>query len=237
MGIVVYENLHPILSAPDVPSATLLGFEDSCHALFVTANKIGHTISRAKSQMEWPILAEILNLKNEIDGVERMSTPHLKSLSKCQHKGDYVENYIFRLFSDILVVCLCRPAAFGDGDGDERSAELAAIYSGRCRCILQTFLKLLRIDPILSRSWGLVQMVFSCSLTLAVTTDSQNNILDKILVAEVIESLSETATCADIAVFRQSARTLREHLATSGVSTDDSLGGNLTERPERLSGE
>jgi hypothetical protein len=136
--------------------------------------------------------------------------PHVRDVSKCQDRDDYIEHHHFRVFSDTITLCLCRPALLSYDN--EYSSELTELYLTRCRSVLQTYLELLKLQCPVRNSWIFVHVTLSCSLTLAIGAKTQNMVSDIVFLRIFFETLSQTALCANIPAYGKSLRLLKEFL-------------------------
>jgi hypothetical protein len=203
-GITVLESIPSTTSSPRFYS-----FFDSCHHLFVTANKIGHSQNQAKFSGERLPNEAILDFRKVVNIIETRSVPHLQDLSKCQSKNDYIQHYIFRLFSDSVMVCLYRPAMTGD---ETQDSDITEYYLNRCRSALQTYMELLNLNGAFQRLWFFVHITFSCALILGQAANTRNVPADKAFLKRFFHSISQNRAFVNLPVYENAWSLLREFL-------------------------
>ena len=208
-GITVFEPLPQI---PSSHSGTthLLPFTDGCHYLFITANKICQALTQAKSERSPLSLKTIHEFKATINQIEMRSVPHIQDISKCQQRDDYVEHYLFSVFADTVILCLCRPSTLSHDD--EYSKELIYLYLSRCRSVLRTYLDLMKIQCPTRRSWVFVHVALSCALTLGMAADIRSAVADQALLKHFLETISQSTICAGVPAYENALKRLREFL-------------------------
>ncbi|KAL7955198.1 hypothetical protein V8C34DRAFT_316635 [Trichoderma compactum] len=152
LGINVLEELA--LTTPTGRSeARFDSFSDSSHNLFMVANKIGQALQYAKCAKEPLSLLKIRKFKDQTNQIESRSLPHIRNL-----------------FSDPVMLCLCRPAVLSGHH--EYGQELGSLCMSRCRSVF---------NP-LRRSWIFMHVTLSCALRLGVTADIGKLKSDKITI-------------------------------------------------------
>ncbi|KAL6894805.1 hypothetical protein GGI43DRAFT_424666 [Trichoderma evansii] len=203
-GITVLESIPSTTASPRFYS-----FFDSCHHLFVTANKIGHSQNQAKFSGERLPNEAILDFRKVVNVIETRSVPHLQDLSKCQSKNDYLQHYIFRLFSDSVMVCLYRPAMTGD---EAQDSDITEYYLNRCRSALQTYMELLNLNGAFQRLWFFVHITFSCALILGQAANTRNVHSDKAFLKRFFHSVSQNRAFVNLPVYENAWRLLHEFL-------------------------
>lgn len=203
-GITVLESIPSTTAPPQFYS-----FFDSCHHLFVTANKISHSQNQAKFSGERLPNEAILDFRKIVNVIETRSVPHLQDLSKCQSKNDYMQHYIFRLFSDSVMVCLYRPAMTGD---EAQDSDITEYYLNRCRSALQTYMELLNLNGAFQRLWFFVHITFSCALILGQAANTRNVHADKAFLKGFFHSVSQNRAFVNLPVYENAWRLLREFL-------------------------
>ncbi|KAK1254094.1 hypothetical protein MKX08_008089 [Trichoderma sp. CBMAI-0020] len=203
-GITVLESIPSTTSSPRFYS-----FFDSSHHLFVTANKISHSQNQAKFSGERLPNETILDFRKIVNVIETRSVPHLQDLSKCQSKNDYLQHYIFRLFSDSVMVCLYRPAMTGD---ETQDSDITEYYLNRCRSALQTYMELLNLNGAFQRLWFFVHITFSCALILGQAANTQNVHADKEFLKRFFHSVSQNRAFVNLPVYENAWKLLREFL-------------------------
>ncbi|PNP38473.1 hypothetical protein TGAMA5MH_09554 [Trichoderma gamsii] len=203
-GITVLESIPSTTSSPRFYS-----FFDSCHHLFVTANKIGHSQNQAKFSGERLPNEAILDFRKIVNVIETRSVPHLQDLSKCQSKNDYIQHYIFRLFSDSVMVCLYRPAMTGD---ETQDSDITEYYLNRCRSALQTYMELLDLNGAFQRLWFFVHITFSCALILGQAANTRNVHADKAFLKRFFHSVSQNRAFVNLPVYENAWKLLHEFL-------------------------
>ncbi|UKZ78906.1 hypothetical protein TrVFT333_006652 [Trichoderma virens FT-333] len=212
-GITVLESIPSTTASPRFYS-----FFDSCHHLFVTANKIGHSLTQAKFSGQRLSNESILDFRKVVNIIETRSVPHLQDLSKCQSKNDYVQHYIFRLFTDSVMVCLYRPTMTGDETQDD---DITDYYLNRCRSALQTYMELLSLNAPFQRLWFFVHITFSCALILGQAAYTRNVPSDKAFLKRFFNSLSQSRTFVSVPVYENAWRLLHEFLMGNDNSMEE----------------
>ena len=215
LGIIVLADTSSIESSDSI-SATAFPFAESCHHLFVMANKIGQILDHHKASKERLTLESIRGFKDNIDQIENQSSLHMQDVSKCQHRDDLVEHYLFRVFSDSIVLCLCRPAFFSYDD--DYSKALTELYLNRCRSVLRTYLKLLTLECPVRRSWVFVHVTLSCALALglAASTYGTDRAQDQAFLKRFITAISQETICANVPAYDRAIQKLDKLLSTDG---------------------
>lgn len=205
LGINVLEDV--ILTAPTGRGEVRFdSFSDSTHNLFMVANKIGQALQYAKCVKQPLSLLKIHKFKDLINQVESRSLPHIRDVLKCQGRADYFQHCFFRLFSDSVMLCLCRPAVLSGHH--EHGQELVSLCMSRCRSVLRTYLELLKLDNPLRRSWIFMHVTLSCALWLGVTADIGKLKSDKILLKKFFDALSESTICVKIPPYANALKLL-----------------------------
>lgn len=179
---------------------------DSSHNLLMVANKIGQALQYAKCAKQPLSLSKIHKFKDLINQVESRSLPHIRDVLKCQGRADYFQHCFFRLFSDMVMLCLCRPAVLSGQH--EHGQELGSLCMSRCRSVLRTYLELLKLDNPLRRSWIFMHVTLSCALWLGVTADIGKLKSDKILLKKFFDALSESTICVKIPPYANALKLL-----------------------------
>ncbi|KAL7787263.1 hypothetical protein V8C43DRAFT_324069 [Trichoderma afarasin] len=212
-GIVVLESIPSNTASPRFYS-----FFDSCHHLFVTANKIGHALNQAKFAGERLSHETVLDFRKLVNIIETRSVPHLQDPSKCQSKNDYIQHYIFRLFTDSVMVCLYRPAMTGDESQDE---DITDYYLNRCRSTLQTYMELMNLNAPFQRLWFFVHITFSSALILGQAAYARNVHSDKTFLKRFFNSLSQNRAFVSVPVYENAWRLLHEFLTSNDNNMED----------------
>ncbi|KAJ5623700.1 hypothetical protein N7510_000009 [Penicillium lagena] len=208
-GITVLETV-PFLP-PAIPGDDhLYTFSDSCHYLFMTANKIVQALDYAKSSQQLLPPETILDYRRALNAIESRSVPHVQDISKCQSRDDCIQHYFFRTFSDSVMLCLCRPAVLAlDG---QRQDELTDIYLSRCRSVLQTYLELLKLQCPIRKSWLFVHITLSCALIFGMATKRQSNPRDEVFLIQFFNTLSQTSICTGVPAYQTAFDRLKKLL-------------------------
>jgi hypothetical protein len=205
-AITVLENI-PVTTSSLSAENRLYSFSDSCHYLFVTANKISQALNCAKfSRLRLP-LQKTYDFRNLVNSIETRSVPHVQDVSKCQNRDDYIQHYFFRVFSDSVMLCLCRPAVLSCDD--EYDKDLADLYLSRCRSVLRTYLELLRLKCPIRRSWFFVHVTLSCALSLGLAANTFSIIPDKVFLKQFLDTLSQNTVCAYVPAYESALERLR----------------------------
>ncbi|KAL6812693.1 hypothetical protein V8C40DRAFT_277797 [Trichoderma camerunense] len=205
LGINVLEEI--ILTTPTGRGEIRFdSFMDSSHNLLIVANKIGQALQYAKCAKQPLSLSKIHKFKDLINQVESRSLPHIRDVLKCQGRADYFQHCFFRLFSDMVMLCLCRPAVLSGQH--EHGQELGSLCMSRCRSVLRTYLELLKLDNPLRRSWIFMHVTLSCALWLGVTADIGKLKSDKILLKKFFDALSESTICVKIPPYANALKLL-----------------------------
>ncbi|KAL6699228.1 hypothetical protein J3F84DRAFT_405981 [Trichoderma pleuroticola] len=181
-------------------------FSDSSHNLFMVANKIGQALQYAKCVKQPLSLLKIHKFKDLINQIESRSLPHIRDVLKCQGRADYFQHCFFRLFSDSIMLCLCRPAVLSGHH--EYGQELGSLCMSRCRSVLRTYLELLKLNNPLRRSWIFMHVTLSCALCLGVTADIGKLKSDKILLKRFFDALLESTICLKIPPYANALKLL-----------------------------
>lgn len=211
-GIAVIEDIPQLGPAGSVVDR-LFPFSEACHYLFVVANKIGRAMDAAHFTGKRLTLGAIMGFKNTINQIETQSVLHLQDITKCQHQDDYVEYYIFSVFSDSTNLCLCRPEVLCMSLGNHK--ELTALYLTRCRSVLRNYLSLLQLHCPMHRTWLFLHVTLSCALTLGIVADMFNLATDEALLSRFVQEVSQSTVCTDVPAYENSLRLLKEYIDRS----------------------
>lgn len=203
-------------SLPQFKCATprLLGFADACYHLFSIANEISQELLRVRSTTQRLTMEVIQDYRSRIYRIEGLVVPHMQDDSKCQLREDYIEHNIYRVLSDSVVLCLCRPAVLLCGD--EGSQELVDLILNRCRSVLRSYLELLSLDCPTRRLWIHVHVALSCALTLGIATHGMFQALDKKLLQSFFDRVSQATLCASVPAYQYALRQIRGYLDACG---------------------
>lgn len=211
-AIIIFDET-PLPKATGSTEHPMLSFSDGCFHLFTIANKISQALLRTKPTDRLPIEA-IRDFKNKIYRLEAHLAPHIQDYAKCQDFDDYVEHNVYRVLSDSVVLCLCRPAVlFQD---DEQSQELLDTVLNRCRSVLRTYLELLRLECPTRRSWVYVHAALSCALTLGLTTNGKCLTTDGDLMRTFFDGVSQGTICANVSAYEDALGQLKTYLDVQG---------------------
>ncbi|EHK24202.1 uncharacterized protein TRIVIDRAFT_219660 [Trichoderma virens Gv29-8] len=205
LGITILEDIA-ITAPAGLNEKRFDSFLDSCHNLFMVANKIGQALHGAKIAKERLPLLNILDFKNLINQIETRSLPHIQDVTKCQNKADYFQHFFFRMFSDSIMLCLCRPAILSGHH--EYDQELNNLHMSRCRSVLRTYLELLSLNCPIRRSWIFIHVALSCALCLGVSADVRELKSDKVVLKQFLVALAESMICHNIPPYANALRLL-----------------------------
>ncbi|KAJ6786108.1 hypothetical protein PWT90_02464 [Aphanocladium album] len=195
--------------ASDSTSQVVFSYSEGCYYLFTIANKISQALARSRSTSDRLSIEEIRAFKADIYQLESYLAPHMQDYSKCQDFDDYVQHNVYRVLSDSVVLCLCRPAVLFQGD---ESKELIDTVLSRCRSVLSTYLELLRLECPTRRSWVYVHAVLSCALTLGLVTDNKTAAANKELLQRFFDGISQGTICANVPSYETALEQLRVYL-------------------------
>lgn len=211
-GITVVENV-PELGPTGSFADRLLPFSDACHFLFVVANKIGQAIDAAHFTGNRLTLETIEEFKNVINQIEMRSVPHLQNVTRCQHRDDYVDHYIFNVFLDSVHLCLCRPEVLCMTFGNNKA--LTALYLTRCRSVLKNYLALLKLHCTMPRTWIFLHVALSCAVTLSIVVDTFSLTMDRTLLSMFVDEVSRSTVCTDVPAYQNSLKLLKGYVYKS----------------------
>lgn len=217
LAITLLEDL-PLSSTPDSTQERLYNFSDSCHHLFVIANKISQAQDRAKASGKPLSLSTIWKYRESINRIETQSSPHMRNISLCLNRDDYIQHYLFLFFSDSVMLSLCRPALFTSDDGHD--SELARLHLDRCRSVLRSYLELLRLSCPIRRSWVFVHVTLSSALTLGLASSIRNDLDDQDFLERFVDALSKTTICANVPAYESALSLLRSCLRSPDSSAE-----------------
>lgn len=192
------ENI-PALTPHGSENDCQFSFSDSCHHLFVTANRISQALNHAKYSGQQLPLQVVLDFKSALNRIESQSVPHIQNVSKCQNRDDCIQHYFFRIFSDSVMLYLCRPGILSLNDRYQK--HLADIYLSRSHSILNIYLELLRLDCPVRRSWLFVHITLSCALSLGITAKDSGDACDRASLRRFVDNLSKTTICANVSAY------------------------------------
>lgn len=198
-------------------SQSVLSYSDGCFALFTIANKISQALMRSRSTSGRLSIEVIRDFKCQICQLEARLVPHMQDYSKCQDKDDYVQHNVYRVLSDSVILCLCRPAVLFQND--EHRQELVDTVLYRCRSVLRTYLELLRLECPTRRSWVYVHAALSCALTLGLATSGKDLAADKDLLQRFFDGVSQGTICANVPAYENSLGQLKAYLDSHAVIT------------------
>ncbi|KAJ3499587.1 hypothetical protein NLG97_g207 [Lecanicillium saksenae] len=193
-------------------SQVALSYSEGCYSLFTIGNKISQALMRSRHANGRLSIEEIRDFKTEIYQLESHLAPHIQDYSKCQHFDDYVQHNVYRVLSDSVILCLCRPAVLFQSD--EHRQELVDTVLGRCRSVLNTYLELLRLECPTRRSWVYVHAALSCALTLGLATDDKTATANKELLQRFFDGISKGTICANVPSYEIALEQLRIYLHT-----------------------
>lgn len=206
----IFETMPPVLS-----------LSGACYRLFTIANKISQALLRAKATTGRLSIETIRDFKKQIYKIEGNLVPHMQDYSKCQQLDDYVEHNVYRVLSDSVVLCLCRPAVLLYDD--DYSLELVDIVLTRCRSVLRVYLELLRLECPTRRSWIYVHAALSCALTLGIATNGQNQVADRALLRLFFDQISQATICANVPAYENALQQLKAYLDAYGQNNQLTL--------------
>jgi hypothetical protein len=207
------------------PSSTGASFEgysflDSCHHLFLTANKVCHAFDNARQSGNNVSVSSLASFQSQIRLIESEALSRLRDISQCKISRHYVELFCFRIYSDFLLFSLCRPT-------------LTQLCFDRCHSVVTNYLRLRRLSLVTSQLWVLVHITLSCALTLATKLEDDGSSPYKALLRQLVQTFTRTSTQTQRQAYSDTLKVLTavvDNLNTNDVRSADPE--NMSEAPD-----
>lgn len=152
----------------------------------------------------------MLDFQDMLNGVEGLAALHVQDLSKCQSRHDRIQHYFFRVFLDSVMLCLCRSSALTQREDDDSGIHaFADIYWIRTRAVIKAYLELIWLECPTQRCWIFIHSALSCAVSLGLEIRQSRDSGDKALLAQFMETLSQTTLCTTFKAYEASLAYLR----------------------------
>ena len=208
-GIFLFDPL-PLANPSNKSSHSYLSFFESLHHLSTVANKIIQALERAKHIGETLSAQDMLDFQDLLNRVESRAALHVQDLSKCQSRHDRIQHYFFRFFLDSVMLCVCRSAALAHNEENkDTNSHFADIHWIRTRAVINAYMELIWLQCPTQRCWIFIHSALSCALSLGLEVKRTKDAEDLALLAQFVETLSQTTLCTTFKAYKVSVSYLQ----------------------------